>query len=155
MKANNRFIEATPVLDFNSLEPGKKATDAIRSAAAGLDLASRYQARVRLTGPVPIENEEFATVREGAATNGVITLAVVLLILWMALRSFRIIVAVVIALFIGLSITAALGLMMVGALNLISVPSRWLARQDYYPCSDLYAAIEVGHIFIGKPNAAR
>ena len=116
-----KFIEASPVLDFNSLEPGKEATDAIRSAAAGLDLASRLQARVRLTGPVPIENEEFATVREGAAVNGTVTLAVVLLILWMALKSFRIIVAVVIALFIGLSITAALGLLMVGALNLISV----------------------------------
>ena len=116
-----KFIEASPVLDFNSLEPGKEATDAIRSAAAGLDFPSRFQARVRLTGPVPIENEEFATVREGAATNGTVTLAVVLLILWMALRSFRIIVAVVIALFIGLSITAALGLLMVGALNLISV----------------------------------
>jgi hopanoid biosynthesis associated RND transporter like protein HpnN len=116
-----KFIETTPVLDFNSLEPGKEATDAIRTAAASLNLASRYQARVRLTGPVPIENEEFATVREGAAVNGAITLAVVLLILWMALKSFRIILAVVIALFIGLSITAALGLMMVGALNLISV----------------------------------
>jgi uncharacterized protein len=116
-----KFIEASPVLDFNSLEPGKQATDAIRSAAAGLDLASRYQARVRLTGPVPIENEEFATVREGAAVNGTVTLTVVLLILWLALKSFRIIVAVVIALFVGLSVTAALGLMMVGALNLISV----------------------------------
>ena len=55
------------MLDFNALEPGKRATDAIRDAAASLDLASRYQARVRLTGPVPIENEEFGTVREGAA----------------------------------------------------------------------------------------
>src|ERR1700722_13307001 len=116
-----KFIRATPVLDFNALEPGKHATDAIRAAAASLDLASRYQAQVRLTGPVPIENEEFGTVREGAALNGVITVAVVLLILWMALRSLRIIIAVVIALFIGLSATAALGLMMVGALNLISV----------------------------------
>jgi uncharacterized protein len=116
-----KFIQATPVLDFNALEPGKHATDAIRAAAASLDLASRYQARVRLTGPVPIENEEFGTVREGAALNGVITVAVVLLILWMALRSLRIIIAVVIALFMGLSATAALGLAMVGALNLISV----------------------------------
>jgi uncharacterized protein len=116
-----KFIQATPVLDFKALEPGKQATDAIRAAAASLDLASRYQARVRLTGPVPIENEEFGTVREGAALNGVITVAVVLLILWLALRSLRIIVAVVIALFIGLSATAALGLLMVGALNLISV----------------------------------
>jgi uncharacterized protein len=116
-----KFIQATPVLDFNALEPGKQATDAIRAAVASLDLASRYQARVRLTGPVPIENEEFGTVREGAALNSVITVAVVLLILWMALKSARIIIAVVIALFIGLSVTAALGLAMVGALNLISV----------------------------------
>src|SRR5580704_11037082 len=64
-----KFIEASPVLDFNSLEPGKEATDAIRSAAAGLDLASRYEARVRLTGPVPIENEEFATVRRSTARS--------------------------------------------------------------------------------------
>ena len=116
-----KFIQATPVLDFNALEPGKRATDAIRDAAASLDLASRYQARVRLTGPVPIENEEFGTLREGAALNGVITLGVVLLILWLALRSLRIIIAVAIALFMGLSATAALGLWMVGALNLISV----------------------------------
>jgi uncharacterized protein len=116
-----RFIEIMPKLDYAALEPGEEATNAIRAAAAKLDLASRFQARVRLTGPVPIENEEFATLKEGAATNGIITLAIVLLILWLALRSFRIILATVIALFIGLSITASIGLMMVGALNLISI----------------------------------
>jgi uncharacterized protein len=116
-----RFIEIRPTLDYTALEPGRNATDAIRNAAAELGLATRYQARVRLTGPVPVENEEFATVKDGAATNGVITLAIVLLILWLALRSFRIILAVVIALLIGLSITATLGLMLVGALNLISI----------------------------------
>jgi len=60
---------------------------------------------VRLTGPVPIANEEFATVKEGALVNGIVTLGLVLLILWLALRSFRIILAVVVALFIGLSMT--------------------------------------------------
>jgi hopanoid biosynthesis associated RND transporter like protein HpnN len=116
-----RFIEIKPMLDFTALEPGKVATDAIRAAAASLDLASRFQARVRLTGPVPIANEEFATVKEGALINGIVTIGLVLLILWLALRSFRIILAVVIALFIGLSITAMVGLMLVGALNLISI----------------------------------
>jgi hypothetical protein len=38
-----KFIEATPVLDFNSLEPGKRGTDAIRSAAAGLDLGVAFK----------------------------------------------------------------------------------------------------------------
>ena len=116
-----RLIDVKPRLDFTVLEPGKEATDAIRAAAASLGLASRYQARVRLTGPVPIANEEFSTVKNGAFVNGTATLALVLLILWLALRSFRIILAVVVALFIGLSITAMVGLALVGALNLISI----------------------------------
>ena len=45
---------------------------------------------------------------------------VVLVILWLALRS-GVIVAVFVTLFIGLSITAGVGLMMVGSLNLLSI----------------------------------
>jgi hopanoid biosynthesis associated RND transporter like protein HpnN len=115
------FIEFKPVLDFNALEPGKAATDAIRQAASDLNLAGEYGARVRLTGPVPIANEEFATVADGAVVNGIGTVLVVLLILWMALHSVKIISAVFINLFIGLSITTAVGLMMVGSLNLLSI----------------------------------
>jgi hopanoid biosynthesis associated RND transporter like protein HpnN len=115
------FIEFKPILDFNALEPGKAATDAIRQAAADLNLESQYGARVRLTGPVPISNEEFATVADGAVVNGVGTVLVVLLILWMALHSAKIISAVFGNLFIGLSITTAIGLMMVGSLNLLSI----------------------------------
>jgi hopanoid biosynthesis associated RND transporter like protein HpnN len=115
------FIELKPVLDYQALEPGKAATDAIRQAAADLDFAGKYQARVRLTGPVPIANEEYATVQEGAVTNGIGTIVVVLVILWLALHSAKIISAVFINLFIGLSLTTAVGLMMVGSLNLLSV----------------------------------
>ncbi len=106
------FIEFRPVLDFNALEPGKEATDAIRQAAHDLNLAGEYGGRVRLTGPVPIANEEFATVQDGAVVNGIGTVLVVLFILWMALHSPKIIFAVFVNLFIGLSITTALGLMM-------------------------------------------
>ncbi len=115
------FIEFKPILDFNALEPGKDATDAIRKAARDLNLAGEYGARVRLTGPVPIANEEFATVQDGAIVNGIGTVLVVLLILWMALHSSKIIFAVFVNLFIGLSITTAVGLMMVGSLNLLSI----------------------------------
>ncbi|WP_184257888.1 MMPL family transporter [Rhodopseudomonas rhenobacensis] len=115
------FIEVKPVLDFQALQPGKTATDAIRQAAADLNLAGVYGARVRLTGPVPIANEEFATVQEGALVNGVGTVAVVLLILFLALHSGKIIFAVFVNLIVGLSITTAVGLMMVGSLNLLSI----------------------------------
>ena len=115
------FIEFRPILDFNALEPGKDATDAIRQAAQDLNLAGEFGARVRLTGPVPIANEEFATVADGAIVNGIGTVLVVLLILWMALHSAKIISAVFLNLFIGLSITTAAGLWMVGSLNLLSI----------------------------------
>jgi hopanoid biosynthesis associated RND transporter like protein HpnN len=115
------FIEFKPILDFNALEPGKEATDAIREAARDLNLAGEYGARVRLTGPVPIANEEFATVQDGAIVNGLGTILVVLFILWMALHSPKIIFAVFVNLFIGLSITTAAGLAMVGSLNLLSI----------------------------------
>jgi uncharacterized protein len=115
------FIEFKPVLDYNSLEPGKAATDAIRQAATDLNFAGEYGARVRLTGPVPIANEEYATVQDGAVINGLGTVLVVLFILWMALHSPKIIFAVFATLFIGLSITTAAGLIMVGSLNLLSV----------------------------------
>jgi len=70
---------------------------------------------VRLTGPVPTANEEFATVQDGAIVNSIGTVLVVLLILWMALHSSKIIFAVFATLFIGLSITTAAGLAMVGS----------------------------------------
>jgi hypothetical protein len=115
-----RFIEIHPVLDFAALEPGKAASDAVRKTVIDLKL---YQlgARVRLTGPVPIADEEFATIADGALPNLIGTVIIVLIILWLALRSARIIAAVFSAVAVGLAITAALGLMMVGALNLISV----------------------------------
>ncbi|WP_024508773.1 MMPL family transporter [Bradyrhizobium sp. ARR65] len=115
------FIEFKPVLDYNALEPGRAATDAIRSAAADLDFAGKYQARVRLTGPVPIANEEYSTVQEGAIINGIGTVIVVLVILWLALHSAKIILAVFVNLFIGLAITTAAGLALVGSLNILSV----------------------------------
>jgi hypothetical protein len=115
------FIEFKPKLDYQALEPGKDATDAIRKAASDLDFADKYTARVRLTGPVPIANEEYSTVQDGAILNGVVTVIIVLAILWMALHSAKIILAVFVNLFIGLSLTTAVGLMMVGSLNLLSI----------------------------------
>ena len=116
-----RFIEIRPVLDYGALEPGRRATEAIRQAAVDLKLAALYQARVRLTGLVAIQDEEFATLKDGAVQNIVGTVVAVVVILWFALRSPRIILAVVVSTFVGLVVTAALGLWMTTALNPISI----------------------------------
>jgi uncharacterized protein len=115
------FIEIKPLIDYEALEPGKDATDAIRKAASDLKFAEDYHARVRLTGPIPIANEEYSTVQEGAIINGIGTIIIVLFILWLALHSAKIIFAVFVNLFIGLTITTAVGLWLVGSLNLLSI----------------------------------
>ena len=116
-----KFLNIQGVLDYSELEPGLKATDAIRKAAADLKFATNYQARLRLTGPVPMADEEFATIKENAGLNATVTIAIVLFILWLALRWLRIIFAVFVSLVVGLAVTAAVGMLMVGTLNLISV----------------------------------
>ncbi|WP_118184229.1 MMPL family transporter [Paraburkholderia phosphatilytica] len=115
------FITVQPVLNYEAISAGAGASQAIRDAAARLHLDARYGATIRLTGEQPLADEEFASVEDGATLNGIGTFIVVLVILWLALRSGRMIVAVFITLFVGLAITAALGLMMVSALNMISV----------------------------------
>lgn len=115
------FVALSPVLDYAGLQAGADGAQAIRAMADKLGLAKRYGASVHLTGSQALADDEFASVQEGAAFNGVLTLVVVILILWLALRSKRLILAVLASMLVGLVITAALGLAMVGALNMISV----------------------------------
>ena len=116
-----RFVNIQPVLDFDDLRPGRRATAAIRAAVSKLGLTPERGVKVRLTGSVALSDEEFATIADGAALNGMVTLLLVVFVLWLALKKARIILAVLISLVAGLIFTAATGLWMVGALNLISV----------------------------------
>src|SRR5215469_12229916 len=116
-----RFHEVEPVLDYSALEPGRAASNAIMQKAEDLHLDRDYQARVRLTGLVPMNDAQFATIRQSAPPTTSVSIISVLVILWLALRSARIIVPVTISLVAGLAISAAFGLLLVGALNVISV----------------------------------
>jgi hopanoid biosynthesis associated RND transporter like protein HpnN len=166
VNTKRKFIDVQPELDFTALEPGKRATDAIRKAAADLKLAENYSARVRLTGPVAIADEEFKTVQEGMVVNGVGTVIVVLGILYLALKSGRIILAVFLNLIVGLAITAALGFLVVGPLNLISIAFAVLFvglgvdfgiqfsvryRADRYAVDDLRLALAHAARHVGAP----
>ena len=58
-----RFIEIEPVLDFTALEPGRAVTNTITQIAQNLDLTGSFQVRIRLTGLVPINDDDFATLK--------------------------------------------------------------------------------------------
>ncbi|MET7247807.1 MMPL family transporter [Methylobacterium sp. EM32] len=116
-----RFVIAQPVLDYDALQPGEKATQLIRETARNLGLTEANGVRVRLTGQVAVADDEFATLADDAGLNYSVTGGAIVLFLWLALRSGSLVVAVLITTFAGLIVTAALGLLMVGELNPISV----------------------------------
>jgi hopanoid biosynthesis associated RND transporter like protein HpnN len=116
-----RFILVQPALDFESIQPGGRATRAIRNIASAAGFVPERGVRVRLTGQVPFADEEFATLAHNAGLNTSFTATLIALLLWLALRSVRIIVAVLASLLLGLLFTAAFGLLAIGPFNLISV----------------------------------
>lgn len=116
-----RFVLAQPKLDFTALSPGAAAEDAIRDTIARLNLTPEHGVRVRLTGQVPMADEEFATVAEGAVRNTLLSFSLVALLLWLALRSLALIVPVLVTLALGLLVTAAFGVMAIGPFNPLSI----------------------------------
>ncbi len=116
-----RFILVSPALDYSALEPGARASAAIRAAAEDLHLTTDNGVSVRLTGSVALADEEFGTLAHGFLLNTTLTIAGVALLLWLALRSIKIILAILVTLAAGLGITAAFGLMAVGPFNPISL----------------------------------
>ena len=120
-RALRRFILVQPVLNYTALSPGAAASDAIRQAAQALHLTPENNVRIRLTGPVPLADEEFATLADGAALTSALTIAAVILLLWFGLRSVKMIAAIMVTLTTGLMLTAAFGLVVLGPFNLISV----------------------------------
>jgi uncharacterized protein len=115
------FIEIQPTLNFATLQPGREATNGIRRAAADLDLKHKLGATVDLTGQVPMNDDQFSVIKSSALRDTTTAILGVLIILWLALRSWKIMAAVFFSLMVGLAATAALGLAMVGSFNLISI----------------------------------
>ena len=116
-----RFVLARPALDSSALEPGGDATAALRAAASGLPFVQSGAARVRVTGAVPLADEEFATVAKGAALGTLGSGLLVVVWLLLAVRSWRLILPIVATLLLGLALTTAFAALTVGTLNLISV----------------------------------
>ena len=116
-----RFVTVKPVLDYGALQPGGAASAAMRAAAAGLPYVAAHQARVRLTGSVALDDEEFSSVAQGAAIGLGGSFLLVVVWLFAAVRSWRLTVPIALTLVLGLLLTTGFAALAVGTLNLISV----------------------------------
>lgn len=115
------FLIVEPNLDFSALRPAEGAMQDIRNARARLDSDLRNHVRVRLTGEIAMEDEEFTSVWRGAVLTGMLALIMVTLVLFTALGSVATLAASLITLVCGLIATAAFAATAIGSLNLISV----------------------------------
>ena len=119
--SKRQLLITEPEIDYGSLAPAAGAIDAVRQHARELGIGQEGQPSLRLTGSAVIEHEELASVSNGAVWAGIFaTVGVALLLVW-GLGSFRLIVASLATLAIGLIITAGFATLTIGQLNLISV----------------------------------
>jgi hopanoid biosynthesis associated RND transporter like protein HpnN len=93
----------------------------VRHAAAAIPYVQHGDARVRLTGQVVLDDEEFATVAEGAVAGLIGSFVLVMLWLYLAVRSWRLMLPIMATLVLGLLVTTGFAALVIGTLNLISV----------------------------------
>jgi hopanoid biosynthesis associated RND transporter like protein HpnN len=115
------LILTQPVRDFSSLATAAAATRFIRDEAQRLGLTPDKGVKVRLTGSVALQDEELQTATEGLGTALAVSIALVLGLLLVALRSAKLILASFITLLVGLVLTFAFASFTVNPLNPISV----------------------------------
>ncbi|MES1924621.1 MMPL family transporter [Salinisphaera sp. T31B1] len=158
--SSQRFIIAAPVMNYEQLLPAAGAMARVRALVAQLDLDAEHGMQVRQTGEVALSDEELASVSRGAAWGAGLALAAVGLILYLGLRSWRLMAAALASLIAGLVGTAAFAALAVGTLNLISIAFAVLyigLGIDYaiHLCLRYREALaEDGHPLVALPRAA-
>jgi hypothetical protein len=95
------FVEVAPKLDFRALQPGRAAEQGIHKAVTDLKLKDNLGATVSLTGQVPMNDDQFSVIRNSAVRDTLTAVLGVQIVLWLALRSMKIIVAVFFSLVVG------------------------------------------------------
>lgn len=120
MDSTRRFIIIKPKFDFSELQPAARPIDHLRQALSDLDL-NNQQTRVRLTGSAVLDNQQLSAVSKGAGWSTSLTLGFVIILLAIALRSVARLMAALLTLTFGLIWTTALGLLLVGQFNILSI----------------------------------
>ncbi len=115
------FLIVKPKLDYGSLQPAARSLATIRAGIKALGLGPANGVQVRLTGSAALDNDQFQSVSRGAGIATALSISLVLLLLFIAFRSIRFVLASLVTLFMGLTWTAAFALAALGPLNLISV----------------------------------
>ena len=115
------IFTVTPILDYSQVLPADAAISALRAHIEALQPDQADNLRIRLTGGAALSHDELSSVIRGAEEAAMLALLMVALCLLIGLRSLSLVVATLITLVAGLTLTATAAVLMVGTLNMISV----------------------------------
>ncbi len=115
-----RIVIAKPRVNYQSMMPVAAAIEKARTVSQQLML-EMPGSNIRITGDIALQHEELEDIGKGAILSGIGSLLLVLVILFRCFRSIKLLLATLIALLMGLSLTAGFAAITIGHLNVISV----------------------------------
>lgn len=118
-EANPQVLFVRPTPAFLGFGPAEQAIAAVRAVAATLD--PRDGLRVQVTGDVAVGAEEMSMIRWEVVAASAASFLLVTLVLFVTLRSFRLIMATLATLVMGLAWTAGFAAVAVGHLNALTM----------------------------------
>jgi hopanoid biosynthesis associated RND transporter like protein HpnN len=116
-----RVVIAHPILDFDSILAAGRSLQTVRETARELGLTPERGVRLRITGNPALNYEEMVGLAWDIGGAGAFCFLLVCGVLYLALRSVRLMIAAVATLLIGLICTAAFAAATVQQLNLLSI----------------------------------
>ena len=121
LESGPEMVLAHPVLNQGDLQPGGAPTAAMMRVAAALPDVKAGRVSVDYTGDIPLSDEEFASLTQGLAAGGAVSVVLIATWLFFAVRSWRMIVPILLTLVMGLVLTVSFAALTVKVMNLISV----------------------------------
>lgn len=116
-----QIVAVKPRLDYQSFDPAADAIQTIRAIAASLELDPAHGVNVRITGGPAMDEDQLASVQKGVGLASVVSLVLVTCLVFLGLRSPKLVFATIATLLMSLVWTAGFATLAIGYLNLISV----------------------------------
>lgn len=116
-----QIVVAKPKMDLTSLQPSWEAVASLKKAISSISYVQRGDVKIHITGDAKINDEEFSTVMDGMVLGLFASFVLVAGWLFLAVKTWRIILPILYVLLIGLILTTGFASIAVGTLNLISV----------------------------------
>ncbi|HUC62190.1 MAG TPA: MMPL family transporter [Alphaproteobacteria bacterium] len=116
-----QIITLKPRLDYQTLDPAAAAIATVHDDAKALDLDAAHGVSVRVTGGPAMDEDQLKSVQKGVGLASAVSLVLVTGLVFVGLRSPKLVFATIATLLMSLVWTAGFATVSIGYLNLISV----------------------------------